>query len=128
MFQALAAPCIEIVHHEVTALADDVWRIEVGLANTGWLPTYVSDMAKKEHLVRPLVAELSGDVDVIGGLGRRELGQLEGRSAARFAGMVDGTPDRTLVAWTVRGAAGTQVAVTVVHQRAGQAATTVTLA
>jgi hypothetical protein len=118
VFQALAAPCVEVVHSSVTSLGEGVWRIEVGIANTGWLPTYISEMAKKERLVLPLVAELSG-ATVVGGTARRELGQLEGRSAARFSGMIDGTPDRVLVDWTVRADVGTDVTVAVTHPRAG---------
>ncbi len=112
----------------MTALGGDSWRIEIGIANTGWLPTYVSDHAKKEHLVRPLTAELSGEgVEVVGGTHRVELGQLEGRAAARFAGGVDGTPDRTLVAWTARAAAGVEVTVAVAHPRAGSTSVSLTL-
>ena len=78
-----------------------MWRVEVGIANTGWLPTYVSDTAKKEHLVLPLTAELVGG-EVVGGTARLELGQLEGRSARASPACTDGTPDRVLVDWTVR--------------------------
>jgi hypothetical protein len=126
VFQALAAPCVEVIHHRAEALGDGVWRIEVGVANTGWLPTHVSDTAKKGHLVLPLVAELAG-AEVVGGTARRELDQLEGRAAARFAGMVDGTPDRVLVQWTVRAAAGATVEVTVTHPRAGRSAIAIPL-
>jgi Zinc carboxypeptidase len=126
VFQALAAPCIEVVHQLAEPLGDGVWRVEVGVANTGWLPTHVSETAKKEHLVLPLVAELVG-AEVVGGTKRRELGQLAGRSAARFAGMVDGTPDRVLVEWTVRAAAGVEVHVDITHTRAGSTSITVPL-
>ena len=39
-------------------LGDDTWRIEVGVANVGWLPTTVSALAAKQRLVLPLVVEL----------------------------------------------------------------------
>ena len=65
--------------------ATATWRVEVGVANTGWLPTYVSARAPKEQLVLPLVAEFGGDgVAVVDGPARRQLGQLEGRAAMRF--------------------------------------------
>ena len=124
--QALAAPCVEVLHAEASALGSDTWRVEVGIANTGWLPTDVSVQARRDHLVRPLTAELGG-ASVIGGTARRELGQLSGRSAARFSGWNDGTPDRVLVAWTVRAPAGTAVTVNVAHPRAGSTSIEITL-
>ena len=56
--QALASPRLEIVHTRVDALGDGVWRIQAGIANTGWLPTEVTVRAAKNNLVRPLIAEL----------------------------------------------------------------------
>jgi hypothetical protein len=126
IYQALAAPCVEVIHTNVVRLGDDTWRVEAGIANTGWLPTYVSEQGRKTNRVLPLTAELWG-AEVIGAPARRELGQLEGRARARFAGGVDGTPDRILVAWTVRAAAGTEVAVAVAHPRAGSTTATTIL-
>jgi hypothetical protein len=80
-------------------------------------------------MVRPIVAELSGDgVQAIDGPTRRKADQLEGRAALRFAGGNDGTPDRTHVTWVVRAAPGTTVSVLVQHDRAGRASMTVSLA
>ncbi|CAB4585906.1 MAG: carboxypeptidase [Actinobacteria bacterium] len=118
VFQALAAPELEVIHTRCVALGGDTWRIEVGVANTGWLPTDVSAKARAEHLVLPVVGTLEG-AEVVGGPARLELGQLEGRSGARFRDRVDGTPDRALATWVVRAAPGTEVRVRVTHQRAG---------
>lgn len=126
--QALASPRLVIEHTTVTAVGDDVWRIEAGMANTGWLPTTVTERAKRESLVLPIVAEATGDgVEVIGGTARQQVGQLEGRASMRFREMNDGTPDRVLVAWTVRAAPGTALTVSARHPRAGLARTTLTL-
>ncbi len=123
--QALAAPCLEVLHTAAVAIGDGAWRVEVGVANTGWLPTFVSDLARKEHLVLPIVAELSGATTV--GPARQELGQLSGRLTARFAHQNDGTPERSLVTWIVQASAGTTVNVSVTHQRAGRVDVAVTL-
>jgi hypothetical protein len=124
--QALAAPELEIVHTAVASLGADTWRVEVGLANTGWLPTEVSERAKKERLVRPIVVNLDGG-EVVGGPARLEIGQLQGRVASRFAHWNDGTPDRALASWVVRAPAGTQLQFTATHQRAGTATAEVVL-
>lgn len=118
--QARSSPRLELRRLRAVALGDDVWRVEAGVANTGWLGTTVSHHAAKHHLVRPIVADVTGDqVVVLDGAARRTLGQLDGRSALRFRGEHDGTPDRALATWTVRAPAGTRVEVMVRHDRAG---------
>jgi hypothetical protein len=126
IFQALASPCIEILHSGVRALGGDAWRVEVGIANTGWLPTDVSQHARKQRLVLPLVARVSG-AEVVGSPQRVELGQLDGRLQSRFAEFNDGTPDRALVTWVVRAEAGTEITVEASHQRAGSCTLTMAL-
>jgi hypothetical protein len=127
--QALAAPCVEIRHTAVDLVGDDTWRVTIGIANTGWLPTVVSDHAKTHDLVRPIVAEvLPGPrVEVIDGPARRTLGQLAGASHARFTDATRGTPDRATTSWLVRAAAGTEVTIQVRHDRAGADSRTVRL-
>jgi hypothetical protein len=128
--QALASPRLEIVHHEVEQLGVDVWRVGVGIANTGWLPTTVTQHAAKLELVRPVVAELGAEdaaVDVLDGPARRRVGQLQGASAARFTRPDDGTPDRVLVVWTVRAPTDASITVSVDHPRAGRDAVDITL-
>jgi hypothetical protein len=130
--QALCSPRLEIRQAAAVPLGDDTWRVDVGIANTGWLPTHVSARADKHHLVRPLTAELvegpgdgrsggHGGVEVLGGPARLQLGQLAGRMAMRFATGNDGTPDRVLATWVVRATAGTECEVIVRHDRAGEA-------
>ena len=127
IYQALCSPRLEVLHSSVTALGGDTYRVQVGIANTGWLPTFVTAKAKKERLVLPLVAELTG-ATVIGANARQELGQLGGRHDLHFNyGKNDGTPDRVLASWVVQGAAGTEVSIAVSHQRAGSQSVTVSL-
>ncbi|MGB8860290.1 MAG: M14 family metallopeptidase [Ilumatobacteraceae bacterium] len=120
VYQAMCSPRLEVLHAASTPLGGDSHRVEVGIANTGWLPTYVTDKARKDRLVLPLVAELSGAA-VVGAPARQELGQLEGRLALQFHyGKNDGTPERALATWVVQAPAGTEVTVVVSHQRAGR--------
>ena len=58
--QALASPCLEVGHVRGVDLGGGTWRVELGVTNTGWLPTDVTARARKQHLVRPIVAELTG--------------------------------------------------------------------
>jgi hypothetical protein len=129
--QALASPRLEIPHLRAVRLGDDAWRVEAGVANTGWLPTDVTARARAEHLVKPLAIEIEGTdgapIEVLDGPRRRLHGQLEGRAALRFAGGNDGTPDRALVAWVVRAEAGASVVVTALHDRAGRTSRAIAL-
>ncbi|MEO7398048.1 MAG: M14 family metallopeptidase [Ilumatobacteraceae bacterium] len=125
---ALASPRIEILDASASALGDGLWRVEVGIANTGWLPTQISVRATKENLVLPLIAELDlpVGVEIVGGPNRVKLGQLSGRSAYRLDGGArnDGTPDRVLATWIVRVAESARlddVVAVASHQRAGTA-------
>ena len=124
--QALCSPRLEIRHTRALPLGADTWHVEVGVSNTGWLPTVLSARASAQQLVRPLTVEVMAEesahpLEVIGGPARQQLGQLEGRAAARFAGRNDGTPDRVLAIWTIRAVAGTRVQVVARHPRAAEA-------
>ena len=88
--QALCSPRLEIPRCDAVRVGDDTWKVEAGIANTGWLPTDVTALARKQHLVTPLTVELSGDaIEVLDGPARRKLGQLEGapRCGSRTATM-----------------------------------------
>jgi hypothetical protein len=122
--QALSAPCIEIKHTGVEQLGPDTWRVDVGVANTGWLPTYVTEKANNDSIVRPIIVELRG-AEVVGGSSRQELGQLAGSMAARFNRGDGGSPERALASWTVRCEPGTALTVGATHQRAGTKSATV---
>ncbi len=134
VFQAMCSPRLEIRHSVVTPLGEGTWRVAVGVANTGWLPTQLSQRATKDSLVRPITAELrptgdAGDrLDLAGRPARVTLGQLDGRAAMRFRGANDGTPDRAFAEWVVHAPAGTTVEVVVRHDRAGEARTVLDLA
>jgi hypothetical protein len=122
--QALCSPRLEIPHVRVDRLADDLWRVEAGVANTGWLPTDVSVQARKEQLVAPVTVELVPDAEasivVVDGPARRRHGQLAGRADLRFRGGNDGTPDRILASWTVGGPAGAVGTIVAAHDRCGR--------
>ena len=112
-------------------VGDDTWRVEVGVANTGWLPTTVSSRARQDDLVQPILADIEigdrGDVEVLDGAVRRTLGQLAGSSLGPLHDGTGSTPDRTSCSWLVRAARGTTITVTVRHQRAGSDSVRLTL-
>jgi len=136
IYQAMASPRLEIKLAEAHSLGGDVWSVRVGVANTGGLPTDVTQHARSMKLVLPVTIEIgassgasSGAIDLVEGEARVRVGQLAGRAKYLLDGgaMSDGTPDRHLHAWLVRGRAGSTLAVTATHPRAGTATATITL-
>ena len=133
IYQAMASPRLEIKLAEATSLGGDVWKVRLGVANTGWLPTTVTQHAKKMKIVLPAVVEISGAnssaIEVIEGEAKVRIGQLEGRSKVLLDGgaMSDGTTDRHLQTWIIRAKSGSVVTLSASHQRAGSASATVTL-
>lgn len=103
----------------------------MGIANTGWLGTEISAWAHKHRIVLPLTAQIDGVAvgDLVDCAPRVKLGQLDGRVHFRVSGDAksDGTPDRVLHSWLVRGKKGQTITLTATHQRAGTAVATVVL-
>ena len=132
IYQAMASPRLEIKLAEAHSLGGDVWRVRIGVANTGWLPTDVTQHARSMKLVLPVTIEIGasgGAIDLVEGEARVRVGQLAGRAKYLLDGgaMSDGTPDHHLHTWLVRGRAGSTLAVTATHPRAGTATATITL-
>ena len=129
--QALASPLLELRLVDAQPLGEGTWRVRAGIANTGWLPTTVTERARTEDLVLAVVAELIGPagLEVLDPPARRELGQLDGRRSQALKGGSpnDGTAERVLVTWTVRAPEGTELVVEARHQRAGVARATLRL-
>ena len=126
--QAMLSPRLEILHTKVESLGAGTWRIEAGVANTGWLPTHVTEVARRNRLCLPGWVQVEG-ADTMGAPARVTFGELAGRSGYLLTGGIrnDGTPDRKLTAWVVRAPAGDTLTLTASHERAGTVTATVTL-
>ncbi|MEL6893018.1 MAG: M14 family metallopeptidase, partial [Actinomycetota bacterium] len=132
--QALAAPCLEIAHTVAERLGSDAdgvpfWQVDVGVANTGWLPTNVSARAAADGIVLPIEVELiAGEAaSVVDGPSRRHVGQLAGAMSARFDRGRNGSPERAIVRFTVRAPIDSELTIEARHQRAGRRVVTLTL-
>jgi len=131
--QALAAPCLELAHTAVERLGDDAdgvpaWRLDVGVLNSGWLPTNVTDRATAGNIVLPVEVEVMGVAadQILDGASRRTLGQLGGSMSSMLA-MASG-PERAMATFTIRAPEGIKLEVEARHQRAGRQRVTVRLA
>jgi hypothetical protein len=106
------------------------------VANSGWLPAYVSKRALARKVVRGVMFEIhlpagQPEVSLVGGLARVEGAQLEGHapkaSLQAFLPNREVTADRTFVEWVVRAPRGTRLALTAQAPRAGLVKTDVVL-
>ena len=114
-------------------LGPDTYRIEVGVQNTGHLPSYVSKRALQRKQTRGLIGEITlpTGAELVSGSLRTHAGELEGRaykhSLVSFWTDTTPTGDRARLQWVVRGPAGAEVGVVVRHEKAGAVRATVVL-
>ena len=125
---ALSLPKLELLHTAVEPLGDDTWRVRIAVANSGWLPAYVTKRALERKTVRGLMFGIhlpAGDpgVALVTGLPRIEGPQLEGHaptaSLQAFVPNRNVTADRAVAEWVVRAPAGTRIALDARADRAG---------
>jgi murein tripeptide amidase MpaA len=125
---ALSLPKLELLRTEVRALGPDTWRVKLAVANSGWLPAYVTKRALLRKTVRGVMFEIhlpEGDasVSLVSGKPRIEGPQLEGHapksSLNAFLPNREVTADRAVGEWVVRAPKGTRLALSARAARAG---------
>jgi hypothetical protein len=133
VWHLLISPRLEILHAAAEPLGDELHRVRLVIANAGWLPTNVTEMALRKNLASPAVCEieLPPGASLENGQPRVAVGQLGGRAhKTRYLGTsmgLDPTSDRAKVEWIVRAPTGTAVRLSAAHPRAGRVATEVRL-
>ncbi|MDQ6627480.1 MAG: carboxypeptidase, partial [Pseudomonadota bacterium] len=125
---ALSLPKLELLRTEVRALGPDTWRVKLAVANSGWLPAYVTKRALLRKIVRGVMFEIhlpEGDssVSLLSGSPRMEGPQLEGHapkaSLNAFLPNREVTADRAVGEWVVRASRGTRLTLSARADRAG---------
>jgi murein tripeptide amidase MpaA len=130
---ALSLPRLEVLRTEVRALGPETWRVRFAVANSGWLPSYISRRALERKTARGTVLQihLPPGVSLVGGRERVEGPHLEGHAPQQtllsFVQPRDATADRAVVEWVVKGAQGSTIALSASADRAGTVRTEVTL-
>ncbi len=130
---ALSLPKLEVLRAEVRALGPDSWRVRFAVANSGYLPSYVTKRALERKTVRGVVFQilLPKGASLISGKERTKGTQLEGHapkgSLQAFMPDRNITGDRAMIEWIVKAPQGTIVGLTATADRAGTVRTEVTL-
>ncbi len=109
----------------VTSLGSDLYRLELFVENSGFLPTFTSEQAKKRGALRGVRVELEGNssLQVISGKLKQEIGHLEGRSnklsVSSFGYSASNTDNIGKAEWTVKGPARSEVSINISGERGG---------
>ena len=129
----LALPRLELLRTEVRALGPQTWRVRMAVANSGYLPAYISKRALQRKTVRGVVFELllPSGVTMVQGRERVEGPHLEGHavknSLQAFLPNREITADRAVAEWVGDGPRGARLALSARADRAGAVNTEVTL-
>jgi len=124
----LSLPRLEVLRTEVRAMGPDTWRVRLAVANSGWLPAYISKRALTRKTVRGVLFEIHlpdgrPEVSLVSGKPRFEGPQLEGHapknSLNAFLPSRDITADRAVAEWVVRAPKGTRLVLSARADRAG---------
>ena len=122
---ALSLPKLELLRAQAEPLGADTWRVRFAVANSGWLPAYVSKRALERKTVRGVMFEidLPEGASLVGGKPRFEGPQLEGHapkgSLQAFLPNREITADRAVAEWVVRAPKGTVLTLQARADRAG---------
>lgn len=131
--QMMTLPKLEISDVKVRMEEEGIYRIEATVLNQRFLPTYVTREAVNLKVVKPVTVELSGDVSILSGGIKQNLGHLPGMSGIRsehhFTNyvMIPGEPIQKKAVWVVKGKKGTEITVKAASTRAGIAVVTAVL-
>jgi murein tripeptide amidase MpaA len=104
--QAAMTPRLALGDVTTERVAPDLYVVRVTVENHGYLPTNGSEMAVRTGIATPIEVTLDGG-EVLLGKRTQDLGQLQGRSAARgmmFAFGAAKVENERQVEWLVRGA------------------------
>jgi len=132
IFHCLISPKLEQRSLDVERVGEGVYRVQLVLENTGWLPTNVSDKALERKVVRELEIdlELPEGARLVSGEHKTTADQLTGRVHKRsnlWWGTNDATTDRAKLEWVIEAPAGGELQITARHQRAGTVRTSLRL-
>jgi murein tripeptide amidase MpaA len=124
-------PHLSIYKLEVEKLREKVWRLNLVVENSGFLPTYTSQQGKTRQVARPVRVELvlPAGARLLSGKRRSELGHLEGRSN-KLSDIILGsnpTDNRARSDWVIHSEVGGELVIHVLSERAGKLHQTIKL-
>lgn len=127
-------PLIRFVNAKAEKIDGDVYKVEVALANKGYLPTYITGEAKSNKLTRDITVTLQGEgIELVQGKQTETIGQLGGFSTLGASMSTlgpatgNGEPCEKIISWVVKAKPGTVLTFTGGNAKVGKTSTTLTL-
>ncbi len=131
----MAMTCPKLVVDSFTSekVGEGVYKVTAKVSNVGYLPTFVTNEAKRLKVDKPLSVELAGEFELVMGEKLGSLGHLEGFSGVKSSYSWDNIvtrkhdPFTKVVEWVLSAKEGTQLSVTVKGDKAGVVKAEITL-
>ena len=114
-------------------VSDDIYKVTAIVGNLGYLPTNLTEEAKKLNISKEIEVTISGG-KVISGLEKTKIGNLEGygstSTGTNFYGNIStdyNAKARKKLTWVVQAKSGTEITVSCAQEKSGKASKTITL-
>ena len=114
-------------------VSDDIYKVTAVVGNLGYLPTNLTEEAKKLNISKEVEVTISGG-KVISGLEKTKIGNLEGygstSTGTNFYGNIStdyNAKARKKLTWVVQAKSGTEITVACAQEKSGKASKTITL-
>ncbi|MBR5520505.1 MAG: hypothetical protein IKU54_00765 [Oscillospiraceae bacterium] len=131
----MAMTCPKLVIDSLTAekLGEGVYKLNAKVSNTGYLPTFVTNEAKRLKVDKELTVKLDVTGEIVTGKADGKMGHLEGFSGVKSSYAWDNITTRNhapftkVLSWVVKADEGTEAVVTVSGPKAGCVKATIVL-
>ena len=114
-------------------VSDDIYKVTAVVGNLGYLPTNLTEEAKKLNISKEVEVTISGG-KVISGLEKTKIGNLEGygstSTGTNFYGNIStdyNAKARKKLTWVVQAKSSTEITVSCAQEKSGKASKTITL-
>ena len=128
LWLASLTPRLELYRAQAESLGNGIYRIELVVENTGYMPTYAMERAVESQVTREVIAKITlpENSQLIQGKSRENLGHLSGRNTVpahsyfnAWVTMVGDIAQRARVEWVVKVPKGTTLQLSATQPRAG---------
>ena len=114
-------------------VSDDIYKVTAVVGNLGYLPTNLTEEAKKLNISKEVEVTISGG-KIVSGLEKTKIGNLEGygstSTGTNFYGNIStdyNAKARKKLTWVVQAKSGTEITVSCAQEKSGKASKTITV-
>ena len=114
-------------------VSDDIYKVTAVVGNLGYLPTNLTEEAKKLNISKEVEVTISGG-KIVSGLEKTKIGNLEGygstSTGTNFYGNIStdyNAKARKKLTWVVQAKSGIEITVSCAQEKSGKASKTITL-